>query len=179
MHVVGVLARFWSPTHATHAHLLRLFFRFIPIRQTRFSVINSLLLPRWGSGDLYTACVIRAKEGEGNAPQMCTPPLPIDDIGMMLGPIDEEAIPNDPNQCGFYFLPYEVAETMAAHYGGVFATDLEVHWPDSAFANAPHRKRAHGKDYALLKKNTLRAPLPFKKRFSGPFPDSPEQIRSW
>lgn len=65
---------------------------------------------------------------------LCTPPLPLDDLALIFTPIAEEIVPNDPDQCGFYFMPYEILETLSVRFGGMFATELDVKWDARSYA---------------------------------------------
>lgn len=119
---------------------------------------------RFGGG-LSVACMLRAAGGT----DLCLPPLWLEDLALLFEPIEEEKKENDPDQCGFYLLPYAVYREVASTFGATWASDLEVEWDPASFAGAPHSsRRGAGKDYGPLEKNT------FEQRastFTGPFPD--------
>ena len=123
-----------------------------------------------------------------NGGDLCTPPLPVDDLAMIFTPVKEEERPNDPDVCGFYFMPYAVLDMLGRRFDGWFATDLDVHWSDTSYARssaAAHATAAHAADaadadaaaggsdgaaaaYEMLYKDTLTQHEP---SFSGsPFP---------
>lgn len=54
--------------------------------------------------------------------------VPIDDIALVVAPIEEQRYLNDPDLCGHYFFPYEMAEGMNAAFGG-FEVDKMAHAP--------------------------------------------------
>ena len=60
------------------------------------------------------------------------------------------------------------AKLVTSTIGSTYATDLDIRWPDSAYARADRDDRVDGKDYALLEANTV---TQAQRRFSGPFPD--------
>jgi len=115
-------------------------------------------------GGLSVGCFIAAADGA----QLCTPPLWAEDLALLFGPIEEELVPNDPDQCGFYLLPYAVFRKVVASFGGTWATDLLVEWSDSSYAAAPAHKRSTDKNYSMLSVDTLTQK---SSSFDGPFPD--------
>jgi len=82
----------------------------------------------------------------------CSPPVPIGDLALVVAPVEAERLPNDPELCGHYFFPFELAEGIHAAYGGFEVSDMEVRWPDSAFA-ANKAEHPH-LDYRLLERDT-------------------------
>ena len=68
--------------------------------------------------------------GDGTAPataptEVCTPPLPLDDLAMVFGPAEaEDRKPNDPDLCGYYLMPYDLLDTLSVRFGGMFATQV-------------------------------------------------------
>ena len=44
--------------------------------------------------------------------------IPLEDLALVVSPVAEEDRPNDPDLCGFYFFPYELAEWTNAQFGG-------------------------------------------------------------
>lgn len=115
-------------------------------------------------GGLSVTCLVRA---EGGA-DLCLPPVWWEDLALLFTPVQDEDRENDPDQCGFYLLPYEVFHGVAAGVAQPWATDFEIVWDHASFAGAPHKLRSKGKDYAMLEKDTLRQRASV---FHGPFPD--------
>ena len=85
--------------------------------------------------------------------RVCSPPVPVDDLALVFAPIIEERRPNNPDLCGFYFFPYVLAETIAAHGQGSFeVNDFDIVWSESSYvANAADHPE---KDYSLLSTDT-------------------------
>ena len=93
--------------------------------------------------------------GGGDAAEggtFCTPPIPIDDVALMVSPIAEEAYANDPDLCGYYFFPYELQEEINSAEGGFEVSDMGVEWHRSAYA--VNAKDYPNLDYALLHRDT-------------------------
>jgi len=125
----------------------------------------------WGGG-LSTACFVRDQagavedEGEGqiivNRRQLaaekrspstiCSPPVPLDDLALVVAPIEAERFKNDPELCGHYFFPYELAEDINAANGGFEVSDMDVRWQASAYA--ANKKRNSHLDYSLVERDT-------------------------
>ena len=83
---------------------------------------------------------------------ICTPPLPLDDVALIVAPVEAERSPNDPDLCGHYFFPYELVEDINAANGGFEVSDMDVRWPASAYAaNAADNQQLN---YELLRKDT-------------------------
>ena len=80
---------------------------------------------------------------------VCSPPVPIDDLALAVAPIEAERYANDPDICGHYFFPYELAEEINARYGGFEVSDMDVRWHRSAYA-------ANAADFAHLNYTLLR-----------------------
>jgi len=121
----------------------------------------------WGEG-LSVVCAHRVDtangDGEPLAVEVCAPPLPLDDVALIFGPASHEIRPNQHDVCGFYFYPYEVAETVSAQNAGWFVNDVEIEWPESAYA-ANSRGRDAG--YELVRTSTKTQKV---VDFSGPWP---------
>ena len=103
----------------------------------------------FGSAGLYVACFLRVQGTE--ATSKCYPPMPFDDLPMIFGPTDEEIKRvgiNDPEVCGFNFIPYETYETLQSRFGDVIATSYGIELDRSpgpelprmrVLTTAPHR----------------------------------------
>ena len=61
---------------------------------------------------------------------------------LLFAPVDAETRRDDADVCGFYFLPYRIFRDVAAAYGSTYATDLDIRWPDAAYAGAPKHRPA-------------------------------------
>ena len=119
-------------------------------------------------GGLSIGCFVRA--GGGAQPPLCTPPIWREDASLLFAPglllwrferahplsfkptsltrsllfapVDAETRRDDADVCGFYFLPYRIFRDVAAAYGSTYATDLDIRWPDAAYAGAPKHRPA-------------------------------------
>ena len=67
-----------------------------------------------GAGDAGDAAGDVAADAAGSASPrvVCSPPVPLDDLALLFSPVVDERLPNDPDICGFYFLPYELVEAI-------------------------------------------------------------------
>lgn len=117
----------------------------------------------FGAG-LSVSCLVRAAGG----PDLCLPPLPPEHLALVFAPEPEEIRQKDPDQRGFYILPYKVFRDVAAHVGSPRATDLGIRWDEASFAGGPEKRKRKGKDYASLARDTLEQR---QSVFYGPFPD--------
>ena len=106
---------------------------------------------------------MRATSGE----EFCLPPLPLDDLGTIVKPVDAEVQLNRVDLCGFYFVPYETLETIEAELGGVWVSDFDIEWTPQSYVANQHLPAAKGKDYSLLKAD-MQTMQPV--HFSGPLP---------
>ena len=113
------------------------------------------------------------------AAEICTPPLPLDDLALIFSPVPQEIKPNDPDQCGYYFMPYDILETLSVRFGGMFATELDIEWEPGSYANNAPRTDATATpaqaaagasvDWTLVERDTLEQAR--TKFGGGPFPD--------
>lgn len=95
---------------------------------------------------------LHTKGGGESAELLCSPPVPVDDLAFAVGPVDEERYANDPDLCGHYFFPYELAAELQAAFGDFEVSDMDVRWPPSAYAaNAADHPQL---DYSLVAKDT-------------------------
>jgi len=128
-------------------------------KDERFFLKNSTRL----GGGLSATCLVRADGG----PDLCLPPLWWEDLALLFTPVEEEDRENDPDQCGFYILPYDVYRNVAASISPPWATDFEITWDRASFVGAPDKYKRQGKDYKMLKRDTLEQRTSV---FHGPFP---------
>ena len=106
-----------------------------------------------------------------------TPPLPLDDLALIFGPIAAEVVENDRDQCGYYFMPYAILETLSVRFGGMFATELDVEWDAASYAAnaAAAGQHAAAFDWALVERDTReQASTEFG---GGPYPDAQTPTR--
>ena len=94
--------------------------------------------------------------GGGGAPDLCMPPLRIDDLATVVTAHASEYKPNDAARCGYYFVPYETFEAINAAFGGCWVSDLQIEWDDASYAASA----TPGKDYSLVEQNTKTIPEP-------------------
>jgi len=86
---------------------------------------------------------------------VCSPPVPVEDLALVFQPVAEEQYLNHPDLCGFYFFPYELADTIRATGDGSFEVDdFDIHWSESSYAANAHLYP--DMDYTLVKADTLR-----------------------
>lgn len=73
--------------------------------------------------------------------------IPLEDLALVVSPVAEEDRPNDPDLCGFYFFPYELAEWTNAQFGGfqvsigrppAVTTRRSCRWAHSLFRTTCH-----------------------------------------
>lgn len=89
------------------------------------------------------------------AARVCSPPVPVEDLALVFQPIEEEQYLNHPDLCGFYFFPYELADTIRATGDGSFEVDdFEIKWSESSYA--ANAEDFPDMDYTLVKADTLR-----------------------
>ena len=55
-------------------------------------------------------------------------PSRFEDLALLFTPLPEEERENDPDQCGFYLLPYAVFNQVASTFGTAWASDLDIRW---------------------------------------------------
>ena len=117
-----------------------------------------------------------ATGGEGGAREICTPPLPLDDLALIFQPIAAEVVENDRDQCGYYLMPYAILETLSVRFGGMFATELDVEWDATSYAaNAAATAHAAPLDWSLVERDTReQASTHFG---GGPYPDTQTPTR--
>ena len=119
----------------------------------------------WGGG-LTVACFLRDSPKGDQSPDLCTPPLWLDDLATIFAPAAEDFKPNDADRCGYYFVPYETFEAINAAMGGCWVSELDIEWSDDSYlANA-----RSGKDYSLVKKDTKSMPPLVSPGFIAPQP---------
>lgn len=93
----------------------------------------------------------KVESSDDNA-HFCSPPAPIDDLALVVAPIPEERFENDPDLCGYYFFPYDLAEDINAANGGFEVADMDVQWPKHAFAH--NAQSFPNLDFSLVERDT-------------------------
>jgi len=115
-----------------------------------------------------------SSDGVPAVTEVCTPPMTVDDLAMVFGPTPEDDLPNSADLCGYYFLPYEVLETLSVRFGGAFASEIDIRWTASSYARAPRSRYTTDLaqaevDWALVERGMrTQAAAEFR---GGPFPD--------
>lgn len=106
----------------------------------------------------------RLSSDAGGEGLLCSPPVPIDDLALVVAPVAAERYANDPDLCGHYFFPFKVAEHIDAQFGGFEVSDMDVRWHKSAYA-------ANAQDFAQLNYTLLRRDTHMQRRVhkSSPF----------
>lgn len=121
-------------------------------------------MTEFGTTGLVTACFLRVLQFDEfdlspKQSSKCYPPMPMDDLPLVFGPTAEEVRRvgvNDPQVCGFNFIPYATYETINAKIGGVMATSFDIEWSERSYAStALAAKHGHIYDYSLIKASTL------------------------
>ena len=102
---------------------------------------QALDMTDFGSG-LSVACMVKG-DGSGD---LCLPPLWDEDLAMLFTPVPEEDKPNDPDQCGYYWFPYDIYGKVAATMEKSYGVDFDIVWPKSAYVNAPKYFKDVGKE---------------------------------
>ena len=88
-------------------------------------------------------------------------------FGMQTLFTPEEVIGNDPEQCGYYFVPYATfqqqhADAPASGYNTPAVSAIDIEWDDRSYL----ANKAAGFDYTPLEQSTKQQR---KLRFDGPF----------
>eukprot|EP00808_Paulinella_micropora_P029706 g12305.t1 len=75
--------------------------------------------------NMYQICLIKHdRANEHNNGEACLMPLVLDTLADLLTPRD--AVANDPDQCGFFFMPYDWVKKIWARFQNSYATDFEI-----------------------------------------------------
>ena len=89
-----------------------------------------------------------ANDNSTTSNDICLPPMLTMEIAHVFQPVKEELLENNPDQCGFYFFPYEKQRAQAQNGWTLSVDNIDVTWaPQSYSANAalyPHL------DYSLV-----------------------------
>ncbi|RHY27624.1 hypothetical protein DYB32_006666 [Aphanomyces invadans] len=82
-----------------------------------------------------------------------------------LDPVAHEVRPNDPDRCGFYFMPYATIRQYIAQFQGFYVNSFDIEWATQSFGANRH-KYPH-LNYTLLDLSTHHQN---HNKFDGPFP---------
>ncbi|KAF0695860.1 Aste57867_13380 [Aphanomyces stellatus] len=116
----------------------------------------------WGDR-MHIMCFWEYEPATNSSRHLCLPPMLREAIADVFSPV--ETYKNDPDVCGFYFLPYETIRTVSALFDGFFVNNMDVNWaPQSYLAN---RAQFPQFDYSLLEASTKTQQV---VDFDGPFP---------
>ncbi|KAF0695858.1 Aste57867_13378 [Aphanomyces stellatus] len=117
-------------------------------------------------GDRMTVmCVWEYNPVQNTSHDFCLKPMLEVDIARTLRPADHEIRTNDPDRCGFYFIPYASIRQYIAQFQGFYVNSFEIEWAPQSFAANKH-KYSH-LNYTLLEKSTFHQN---HNDFDGPFP---------
>ena len=98
----------------------------------------------YGGRGLFTACFFHIdQKNDGDAGELCLPPLTIDDVATVLTPSDEDFAAvglNDKALCGYNFVPYATLEAMQIRFGGFSASRFEIEWLRESYPSRASRK---------------------------------------
>lgn len=104
-------------------------------------------------------------QNEGARRDFCLPPLLVRSVAKIFAPVEAETRENDPDQCGFYFMPYEVVQRYVNLFEGFFVNAFDVVWHPQSYA-ANQQEYPH-LDYSHVKESTQSQR---QREFVGPFP---------
>lgn len=134
--------------------------------------------------DMFSFCMFEYK-AEGQDPQhpvaeeFCLDPFVLEGMVDFFAPV--KVLPNDQDNCGFFFFPYDLVKEWWQIDFASFVTDFEFDFKDQSYAaNKEQALKEHQHlDYSLLDQS-LREQKSFE--FEGPFPydylpNLKEQIR--
>jgi len=113
-------------------------------------------MTEFGTAGLFVSCFLHLP----SKTTTCHPPLTIDDLALVYTPTAaglERLGENDPDVCGYNFMPYETYEALQAKFGGVTASSFEIEWAERSYVS----RAVPGYDYTFITKSTHAiAPVP-------------------
>ncbi|KDO22185.1 hypothetical protein SPRG_12681 [Saprolegnia parasitica CBS 223.65] len=112
---------------------------------------------------MYNFCLWELDHATNATRDLCLKPNRLDGIAKELTP--RVAYINDPDLCGFYFMPYETLRAYNARYKGLRIHSFDMTWADSSFV--ANKAKFPQYDYTLLKASTK---TQRRADFPGPFP---------
>ncbi|ETW02299.1 hypothetical protein H310_05847 [Aphanomyces invadans] len=117
-------------------------------------------------GDRMTVmCVWEYNPRLESSRDFCLKPMLEVDIARTLRPVAHEVRPNDPDRCGFYFMPYATIRQYIAQFQGFYVNSFDIEWATQSFGANRH-KYPH-LNYTLLDLSTHHQN---HNKFDGPFP---------
>ncbi|OQS01552.1 hypothetical protein ACHHYP_00562 [Achlya hypogyna] len=117
-------------------------------------------------GDRMTVmCVWEVNAVEQTDRAFCLKPMLEVDIARTLTPVPSEVRANDPDRCGFYFMPYEAIRRYIAQFQGFYVNAFDIEWHPQSYMR--HEGEYPHLNYSLLKQSTA---FQHRDDFDGPFP---------
>ncbi|KAG9402543.1 hypothetical protein AC1031_007153 [Aphanomyces cochlioides] len=116
----------------------------------------------WGDR-MHIMCFWEYDSVKKTSRHLCLKPMLQEAISDTFRPV--EVYQNDPDLCGFYFLPYETVRRVSALFQGFFVTSFDVEWAPQSYA--ANQERYPHLDYSLLRASTK---TQRGANFDGPFP---------
>ncbi|OQR89530.1 hypothetical protein THRCLA_09705, partial [Thraustotheca clavata] len=117
-------------------------------------------------GDHMTImCLYEYNSSSNLATEMCLDAMRPSKIATIFRPV--EIYPNNPDLCGFYFIPYEVNRKITAQFQGFFVNSFDISWAPQSYVANQHNFPQY--DYTLLQNSTK---TQRGKKFDGPFPSA-------
>ena len=118
----------------------------------------------WGDR-MHTMCLFEYNSANETSSEICLPPMLLEKVAYIFSPVDDEVLPNDPDACGFYFMPYEAERQYINRFEGFYVSSFDIEWhPQSYYANHQDYPDV---DYAEVLKSTRKQN---QYTFDGPFP---------
>ncbi|KAF0742966.1 hypothetical protein AaE_008574 [Aphanomyces astaci] len=116
-------------------------------------------------GDRMTVMCVWEHNLHTPSREFCLKPMLEVDIARTLRPVAHEVRANDPDRCGFYFMPYASIRQYIAQFQGFYVNSFDIEWAPQSFAANRH-KFPH-LNYTLLERSTRHQN---RSSFDGPFP---------
>jgi len=95
--------------------------------------------------------------------------MPIDSFADIIGPVDDEDLPNSDDHCGYYIFPYDLVSESSGLFQSFFVNDYHLTFADKSYVASEGQNT--GLDYSLLKSSTkIQRPFP---SFPSVYPNIP------
>ncbi|EQC31798.1 hypothetical protein SDRG_10587 [Saprolegnia diclina VS20] len=124
-------------------------------------------------GDRMTIMCVWEYSPALEARAFCLKPMLEVDIAKTLTPVPSEVRSNDPDRCGFYFMPYEAIRRYIAQFQGFYVNAFDIEWHPQSYLR--HKAKYPHLNYDLLTQSTafqhaddFDGPFPFAKVVDGP-----------
>ncbi|OQR93357.1 hypothetical protein THRCLA_08461 [Thraustotheca clavata] len=118
----------------------------------------------WGDR-MTVVCVWEFNSITHQSNAFCLKPMLELAIAKTLQPDKHEIRLNDPDRCGFYFMPYEAIRRFISQFQGFYVNSFDIEWGAQSYLI--NREKFPHLDYTLLEKSTL---FQHANHFDGPFP---------